>query len=177
MNIASRICAAHIFFAREGAAFTLPAPGTVGREAKPDGPDAAWVRVFGNVEDLSVSPNEEFKKIIVAVPGRRVPWDNRKVMQETQIKFTAQEVGPFAVELFTGAGPMTPATTQFNPSAGTTKRGWLKVQVYDSDDAMFLAWDSFGVLKAEGDMKFGADFVKPQITFDALYSTLETAVV
>lgn len=177
MTTAPRIAAAHLFFAREGASFSLPSAGIVGREAKPDGADASWIRACGIVEDLSITPNEEFKKLVAPVPGRRVLWDERKSMQETEIKWTAQEFSPVAVEMLLGSGALTASSTQFNPSSGSTKRFWLKCQIYDDTDALLLAFDSFGVLKADGELSFGSDFLKPKFSFKALYSTLETGVI
>jgi len=177
MNIAGRIAAAQLYFAREGASFTLPSPGTVGRNSLPGSTDAVWIQAAGQVDDFSINPTEEFKEQIVAVPGRRVLYDRIKSMTKTEYSWTAQDFGPLAVELGLASGPLTGSTTQFNPNSGGTKRFWLKAQIYDQDNALLLAFDSFGTLEIDGATSFGAEFIKPKMKFSVLYSTQESGLI
>lgn len=177
MNVLGRIAAAQLYFAREGSAFTLPSPGTVGRYSLPGSTDAVWIQAAGQVEDFSINPNEEFKEQIVAVPGRRVLYDRIKSMTKTECTWTAQDFGPLAVELGLASGPLTTSSTQFNPNSGGTKRFWMKAQIYDQDNAILLAFDTFGTLEIDGATSFGNDFIRPKMKFSCLYSTQESALV
>ena len=177
MNIAGRIAAAQLYFAREGASFTLPAPGTVGRNSLPDSTDAVWIAQAGQVDDFSFNPNEEYKEQIVAVPGRRVLYDKIKSMTKVEYTWTCQDFGPLAVELGLASGPLTTSSTQFNPSSGGTKRFWMKAQCYDQDQTLILAVDSFGIIQVDGDISFGADFVKAKMKFSEIYSTKASALI
>lgn len=171
----ARIVAAHIYLAREGSTFSLPAPGTVGRESKPGSTDAAWVDV-GLVEDFEISREAEQKEIMAAVPGRRVRWDLREVGAKLDLKWTCQELTPLAMELVTGATPLTSASTQFNPLEAGTKKFWAKIQLYDETDTFVGALDVFGTLKV-GTLAFGQDYAKPAMEFAVIHSTLATGTL
>lgn len=175
MTTGPRIVAAHLFLAREGAAFTLPAPGTVGRESKPGATDTSWVSI-GIIEDLEISREADQKEIMAPVPGRRVRYDMREVGAKLNLKWTCQEVSPMAIELVTGATALTGASTQFNPLEAGTKKFWAKIQAYDDTDTFLTAVDVFGVLTLPS-LAFNSELVKPAMEFAVIHSTLQTGTL
>lgn len=176
MNIAPRIVSGHLFLARAGTAFTLPAPGTVGREAKPGSTDTAWVGP-GIITDLEIVPEFERKEIMAPVPGRKVRYDLKTISHKLTARWTCQELSPLAIELVMGAQPLSGASTQFNPLAATSPQFWAKFQCYDETDALVLAFDLFGTLMAPDALQFGDDFAKPRMELAGLHSTLNTGTI
>lgn len=175
MNTSPRIVASHIFLAREGASFSLPAPGTVGRESKPGPTDSVWFKV-GVVEDLEVTPTTDQKEVMAPAPGRRVRYDVRESGVKVDLKWTCQELSPLVYELLFRSSPLGPSSTQFNPGTSGPKRFWLQVQQYDDTDAFVCAAELFGVLTVNG-TSFGEEIVRAQMEFKMIQSTLNTGTL
>ncbi len=170
---------AHLFFFREGDAFTLPAPGTCAVDAKPDANDAAWISL-GTIESFEDSiADEDEKKIWQPAPGHLVIKDVITTKQGMEFKFTANELTAFAVESFYRTSQkLTAASDQFNPLSGVPRKGWLKMQRYDHEDQLRLVMDVWVRLKVTGGMKGGnGEIVMPEFTAYLLYSALNTAAL
>lgn len=177
MNSDFVVVKAHVWLARAGAAFTLPAPGTVGQESKPAAEDAAWVSP-GKVEAFQINRNSDLIEIFVPAPGRSVRQKVIEIKQVLDVQFTGLELGPLAMELGLNATPLSGASTQFNPGAGTEKEFWLKAQCYNHRDQQILAVDLFGGLRLTNGLQFGGDdLVKPEYELKVCHSTLQTALI
>ena len=168
----------HVWFVRDGDAFTQPAPGVTSRLALPDAADAAWIDL-GVIEswedDYSGGQDLEVWR---PSPGHLELYESREIKAKLTHKFTTGEVGPLAHEVFyRAAQKLTEASAQFNPGSGTLRSGWLHQQLYDAQtDALVSSYDVYGRIKITGgmDSKDGS-IVKPNWEFLKLYSPYNTA--
>ncbi len=168
--------ATHAFFAREGDAFTTPAPGTVGRNDKPDADDDVWIEP-GTIEESEDSiVDEDEVKLWKPSPGHLVPNDIITLKQGLQIKFTTNEMSPLAVEAFYRTSQLLDESSEvFNPLSSVPRKGWLKLQRYTERDEAQLVLDVWGRLKVTGGMKMGGAIIKPEFEFYVLYSQYNVA--
>ncbi len=63
----------HAFFAREGAAFTVPANGTVSDTSKPGAADTSWLSL--GVADVKIKRERKRVDFMKPAPGKRVLGD------------------------------------------------------------------------------------------------------
>jgi len=92
--------AAHARFFRAGDSFTVPSNGTASASARPGSADTGWLDL-GVIETWEIMITDEEEKIIWAPsPGRLLKKDIITTKQALQIKLTANELTPQAVELF-----------------------------------------------------------------------------
>lgn len=176
MNTAAVIIGNHAFFFREGDAFTDPAPGTCGRESKPGAADAGWID-FGSIVDLSLEHSMEERQIFKATPGQLRLHDAIDTKRVLSVDFTAQEMSPIVFEILFGTLALDGDSDQYNPLAGGTKKGWLKLQQYDQSDALFNTVDLFCKVSVSGPVDFADDIVKPKFNVKVFQSTLNTGAI
>jgi hypothetical protein len=171
MNTAARILGNHAFFFRDGDAFTVPAAGIASRTAKPGADDPVWID-FGVINNVSVSHERSEIEIYTPSPGQLRLYDVLETKRKLGIKFECEEIGALAVELIFGAGALNPASTNYNPLAGTVKKGWLKIQQYDQADQLVNTVDAYVHIKVAGETKFDDSNVKPAVECMVLHSGL-----
>jgi hypothetical protein len=164
--------ATHAFFFREGDAFALPAPGVCGVNAKPDADDDSWIEP-GTIESSEDAITDEEKKTVwKPVPGHLVKSDELTLKQGMDFKFTCNELSPLALEAFYRTSQkLDNASAFFNPLSAVPKKGWLKLQRYDHEDAEVLVADLWVRLRVTGGMKAsGGELSMPEFTGTLLYS-------
>lgn len=176
MDTKPRIIGTHLRFFREGAAFTLPAPGTVGKLDKPGATDPAWVN-FGNIMNWNPDTKAEEKEVWVNAPGKLVLDDVVETKHDISFSFEVQQLSPLAMELILKTSPLDAGSTQYNPLEGSTVKGWIKGQQYDHNNTLFNTFDFFVHLKINGGTQFGEDIVKPQMQARILHSILNTGTL
>jgi hypothetical protein len=145
----------HLYFFRNGAAFTLPSAGTCSVTSKPGAGDNGWVN-FGRLKSVSVEKKGTTKELWAASPGQLRRFKIIETKKALDISFTSLDMSDLAIELAFGTAPLTAAGTQFNPLEGAEVEGWLKGQVYDHRDAQVLVIDMWVFLKAEGQVAFNS---------------------
>lgn len=172
----SYIIGSHLWFFREGDAFTVPGAGTCAQESKPGiAPtlDAGWIDL-GAIESWDPAVAQTDHKLYAPAPGKLVLKDFLENKQELTIKAVTNDLTGFVIEtMFRAAQELQGAQTQFNPLSSVTKRGWLHVQQYDQNNNSFMNLDLWGRLRASG--KFNGDPTKPEWEFFMLYSSQNTA--
>lgn len=177
MNRKARIIGNHAFFAIEGASYTVPSSGTVGREAKPGAADTSWIDV-GVLDSVSIDPTtREEVKIHAPTPGRYRLYDVLEHSNELGVSLKCKELSALVVQALFGTLTLTTASTQYNPLEGAEIRGWLKIQQYDQLDALFNTVDVFVHLKLNGALEFGRALVEPELMGSVLHSTLNTGTL
>ena len=175
MNTEARIIGNHGFFFRNGDAFTLPAPGTAGRSAKPGATDTGWVDV-GILTEVGIEPQTEERPIFAPAPGRLRKYDVLETKDDLQITLRGEELSPLAIQALFRTAALTAASTQYNPLEGQSLKGWLKVQQYDQNDQLFNTVDVFVHLKV-GALTFGDDVARVEFAGSVLHSTLNSGAL
>lgn len=159
------------YFYRDGAAFTLPAPGTVSRTAKPGATDPGWLDL-GHV-DINTKATVSEEVIKRNMPGRRVDYDVLQTGRELTHNLTLHELQNLVFELLFGATDLT-AAGQYNPLEGGNVKGWLKVQEYNQNDTLINTHDVYVYVKPPGDFKRDDKYVRCEVEMRVLWSSLNT---
>lgn len=174
MNTAARILGNHVYFFRDGEAITVPAAGVAGRNVKPGAEDPEWID-FGAVNNLGITPETTVDEIYAPSPGALELYDVIENKRKRTIKFDCEELSFLSFELAFHTKPLTTAGGQYNPGAGKTLKGWLKVEQYDhtaDDDADPVnVVDLYVFLKLDGDLKCDENHVKTSIQALSLRSS------
>lgn len=176
MEKRSRIVGNHVYFFREGDAYTVPTAGTAGRDAKPGITDTAWIDL-GVVNNLSFEPSSEVRELFAPSPGQLRLYDVLETKRKLGIKFQLDELSPHTMELAFGTLPLNDDDDQYNPLEGPTKRGWLHVEQYDDQDELLNTVEVWCHIKVAGSVEFGDQVVSPQIEVNTLHSTLNTGTL
>lgn len=179
LTLKSRVLGSHLFFFREGDAFTVPEAGTCAAESKPDGNDPAYINIGSCEEaedDISGGTDLEVWR---PSPGALQLKDIVTIKEKMMIKFTTGEITALAIESFYRTSQkLNSLEGQFNPLSGAMRKGWLHVERYDHENDIFVTMDVWGRLKCLGPLQMGGnDFVKPQWEFTVLYSSLNTGLI
>lgn len=170
------ILGSHAFFFRDGSAYTVPGAGTASRTAKPGAADPAWIDL-GIISEVSIQHQREEREIFAPTPGVLRLYDVKETKRQLLINLTTQDMSPLAFELMWGTLALTNASTQFNPLEGSTKKGWLKLQQYGDNDALFVTVDVFVQLKISGEVTIGDNIVSAEYEARVLHSTLNTGTL
>lgn len=155
MDIGHFSLGSRLWFFRAGDAFTLPAPGTCSKTAKPGSTDTGWIDL-GELEDVEVTRDGNEIEIFAATPGQRRRTATLTTKVTMDFIFTMQQLSALATQLIFRSGNLDPADTQFNPLEGIDLMGWMKLQVYDQTDAALWYIDHWVKLAADGPTKLGA---------------------
>jgi hypothetical protein len=178
MNLATALIGSHLWFFREGDAFTQPAPGVSAQEAKPGiSPnfDAGWIDL-GAVESVDPTVNQEEHKLYRPSPGRLVLKDLIETKQELSLKVMTNDVGPLAIEaFFRTSQKLGGGQVQFNPLSAVSRKGWAHFQMYDQGDNIWLSLDLWVRLRTA--MKLDGTPTKPEFDLFMLYSSLNTGAI
>lgn len=165
----------HVLWMPDGTAFTSPAPGTSGRESKPDADETEWLDL-GYISAIELDPQQEEKEVYAASPGQLRLVDVVEIKRGLNMTVTLEEVGAFVMQLAfkslalqEGAGAQ-----QYNPTEGSTVKGWMKVQQYDQADASYNTVDLYVYVRLNSALNLGDDVVRPQLFCRLLQSTLNT---
>ncbi len=176
MNVDSIILGSHAWFFRDGGAFTVPSAGTAGRAAKPGAADTGWINL-GILSEVTVQHQREERDVFAPTPGAHRLYDVKETKRQIAVNLTTVEMSPLAFELLWGTLPLTTASTQFNPLEGATKKGWLKLQQYNGDDAQFVTIDLYVHLKISGEVSMADNLVNSQYEARVLHSLLNTGTL
>lgn len=180
MNTAARILGNHVYFFRDGDAFTLPDAGTAGRNAKPDKTDPEWID-FGVVSKLSVTPESTVDEIYAPSPGTLELYDVLENKRKRTIKFDAEELSFLAFELAFHTKPLATAGGVYAPGAGKSVKGWLRIEQFDEtaeDETNPLnVVETFVFLKLDGDLTCDENHVKTAIQAMSLRSALNAGTL
>jgi hypothetical protein len=171
-----RALGAHLYFFRNGAAFTSPSAGTCSKTSKPGAADTGWVD-FGTLEDVKVEQKGTDIEIFGASPGQLRRTKKLRTKRTLDIMFTCQDLSDIALEVIFGTAALTAGGTQFNPLEGSELEGWLKGQVYDHRDALWITVDMWACLEADGPVSLNAadgQLNKVSIKAYGIYSSLNT---
>lgn len=173
-----RIIGNHVYFFRDGDAFTQPEAGAASRTAKPAMNDEGWIE-FGKVDKLSVTHDKDEKEIYAPSPSRLELDDVLVNKRKTTIKFDTQELSELCFELAFGSKPADAETGQYNPGAGDPVKGWLHVEQFgaDSDTVPVNTVDMYVYLSLAGDLTFDDNAVKTSVQALRLRSTLNTGAL
>lgn len=181
MQTVARGIGTHTWFFRDGADFTVPAAGTASRTAKPSAEDPAWIDT-GVISGFKTDPTKGSATVEIwaPAPGRLRLFDEIELKTGLQLDFTFEEMSPLAFELVFGTLPLDPNATQYNPLAGgRLRKGWLHVQQYDNDDALFNTCDFYVALKVSGQIDWASDSknVIVPVVAGVLHSPLNTGTL
>lgn len=154
---------------------TVTMTGTCSSTLRPGPNDAIWNRI-GVIEESSISHESNEIEIYGPSPGKNVLFDTIENRHKHMIKFTCQELSPFALEVLMRTENLDSTSSQYNPLEGNEKKGWLKRMIYDQDDELREVLDYWGRIKIVGDVSMGGtDIVKPAFEFLGLRSALNSA--
>jgi hypothetical protein len=176
MNTEPRALGTHLFFFRNGAAYTVPSAGTCSKTTKPGAADPAWVNL-GSIIDVQVEKQSQKIEMWGPSPGQIRRLKVIETKKALDLMFTCQELGNLALEAMFGTGPLANNTAQWNPLEGSEIEGWIKGQVYDHKDAQFIVLDHWVCLTVEGSTRIDAgDGALTTVRLKAwgLHSTLNT---
>ena len=178
MQQGSIILGSHVYFVREGDAFTVPAAGTAGRNSKPGAADVAWLDL-GILKDVGMTPSAQLREIMAPTPGVLRLYDVIPTARKLEIKMALQEMSALVWELLFSTLPLAAgANVQYNPNAGAAKKGWIKLQQYNGqNDALVNTADLYVHLEVDGEVKFDDNVVAPNLKASVLHSTLNTGTL
>jgi len=145
------ILGSHAFFFREDAAYTVPSAGTCAAEAKPGASDPAWINL-GPVTGAEVSEAAgDAVEQWAPLPGALRRKNIFRTKEKLDIDLTVNEVTPLALQAIFRTEVLSGSSGETaNPLEGSTIRGWLKLQLYDANDALRFALDLWCELRVNG---------------------------
>jgi hypothetical protein len=159
------------YFARAGAAFTVPANGVVSSTSKPGPTDAVWLDL-GHVE-TKTKRTVELDKVRRGTPGKRRLKKVIETSSETVEVLSLQELQDLVYELIFGTLPLANGG-QYNPEEGSEVEGWLKLQEYDQHDQLVNTRDLYVYLEPPSEMDRADKKVVCEVNAYLLYSPLNT---
>lgn len=166
------------YFAREGA--TVAAGGVVSATNKPISTDlVAWLNV-GIVEDGQWEHPFEEKVIRAPMPGAKRAINVVQQNHDEIVSLNIEEVTLLTLSLLFGTAQLATAATQFNPLSNVKPvRGWLKVQIADSEDVPLLTSDLWVRLRLASAIPLpaGAETMKSSLEGLVLHSLLNTTSI
>ena len=179
-TLARKVLGAHAFFFKDGGAFTLPAPGTASRTAKPGATDPVWLDLGEG--DWTMSPQSKEVEFYAPAPGARVLKDIITTHRGMKLKGKMFEMQNLTWQMIFAALSTLPASPtaggQYNPLAGTHRvKGWLKLQQYGEDNNIVNTVDVFVAMKIASDVAMGDAPVDVEVEADVLFSTLNTGTL
>lgn len=172
-----RVLGTHAFFFPDGAAYTLPAPGTASRTSKPDEDDTAWISL-GAIEEAEDDPVESERiPIFQPSPGKLRKVDELETKVQSKGKLTSKEISYLALQVLYRTLTLTGASTQFNRLEGSILKGWLQIQRWDQDDSKRITEDLFVILEVGSAVKLGGGLAEVQWQYEVLHSIYNTSSI
>lgn len=183
MNVQRIVVGSQSKFFRNGAAFTLLAPGTAGVSSKPDITDPKWLDM-GAIK-WAKSPTSKTEEYMEASPGAYVATDEIALSVGLKLKGKLEKQSNIAYELALAAkaaGGLIPdsptAGGQYNPlSSSPIIKGWLHVQEYDQNNVPVNTVDYWVALKASGDTNNDDKGAETPVEATVLFSTLNSGTL
>jgi hypothetical protein len=135
-----------LYFAPEGKAFNIPAPGVVSNAAKPDPTDPLWsTYLLGTVGGSNPVTQDKrtSKEVMIKAPtitGTIVPTRVLRPEHELTMEVTMNEISRTALAAFYKSPLIETGDTTFYPLSSQALRGWLKRQRY-SDTGLWIVDD------------------------------------
>ena len=174
---------AHAWFFRSGDSvttagnYTSADTGAASKTRRPGALDAAWISL-GAIEDAELEGSDTELETWIPTPGRLRRNALISTKEGLMLKWTCSELSAFHFEILMKTLLLSASSTQFNPLEGGIKLGWLKLQLYDQNDAQRLIMDTWGRIKVAGAVQIGgAEIVKPQFEFAVLHSSLNSGTL
>lgn len=164
-------------FAAEGLAYTIPAAGTVGRDAKPGAGDVIWGTYnLGDIMDFKITPENEVAEIKGGSPGGLMTKDLIEISRNLKISFKTQQMDPVFLRLGFASLPLSTASSQANPLEGRALvKGWAKFQIYDVDHIARIVGDAWvGLRMTDMEPMSGRNIVGGSFEAQVLYSQYNT---
>jgi hypothetical protein len=181
-----RIVTNHCLIFRDGDALTVnglgpnnavvATPANAGRNVQPAAADASWLDV-GIISSLGVTHDRTEVEIYAPSPGQFRLYDILETKRKLGVKFECAELSAFIMELIFGLTPMAPATLNYNPLSGVTKKVWLQIQQYDHTDTLVNTCYLYCQIKVEGELKFDDANVKAAISAMVLHTVLNSGTL
>lgn len=176
MTRKARFIGSHVWFVREGTAFTVPSSGNASSTSKPDSSDTSWEKL-AVVKSLEIDPGNQtpyeltepspglLQRTDVIMPGSMPVWS-----------VTLKQVDVLVFELAFNTLALTTSSTQFNPGErASTVKGWIKLQAYDQNNGRVSTIDTYAALSLKAGVTFDpTQATEVQIEIRPLFSTLNT---
>lgn len=170
MDTQTVVIGTHAWFAKEAASTSTVA-------VKPAASAADWIK-FGTIEEAEVESTGDEKEVWGPSPGQLRLVDIITVKAGLTWKFKVKQMSLLMFELMFGTGALSGASAiQYNPTAGTTRKGWLKIQQYDHKDTSINVQDIWVQLKLAGPVTFGEDVATFDVEARVLHSSLNTGTL
>ena len=176
MTRKARFIGSHIYFVREGTAFTLPSSGTVSKTSKPGANDTSWGK-FAVVKTIEIDPgNQTPYELTEPAPGLLQRSDVIMPGSLPVYSVTLKELDATAIELIFNTLALTSSSTQFNPGErNTTVKGFWKFQTYDQNNDPVFTLDTYGAISLKSGVTLDPTQVtEVQVEIRPLFSTLNT---
>jgi hypothetical protein len=159
----------YAFFAARGASIDAV---TVAREAKPDvSPEANWTDL-GIVRSFSVADNSTTEVVQKGVPGHVVDYDVIKTADSRTFTLEMVEFNAVAVQAMFNSAVI--STTFVPGGSGRHVQGWVKIQQYNQDDELVIAFDVWAdITLPSAEIPLGG-LASYSLDIRQLYSTLNT---
>ena len=174
----SALIGSHGYFWEDGQPFTLPAPGTTGRESHADATDPGWAsRYLGIVGTVRIqSARGEGVEVWAPSPGRLRLYDVIPSKSDIILTFTLQQLTPLCFQLLFGTSSLDQTSTQWNPTEGPGRpKGWVKFQAYNHDNVLVTVADLYSSVAIPEDVTFDpAALTEVTIEARVLTSSLNT---
>lgn len=162
MNTYYPIQQGHVWVARVG---ETDGAGTVGESTPPATTSEAWWKL-GNATSGSVTPTIETKTRTKIVMGQRLTEDV-PVSEKWSGKITVEELSKAVVDLIFKSA--TTATNAFISHGSVSRKCWVRIQTYETDDSNRIIFEGLAVVKPSGEVKlFGEDVFSQDFDMDFL---------
>lgn len=170
----------------DGTAFTLPAPGTSGRTARPGisknacelalagtadpTTDESWASP-GEVDTMKIEQSSEEKKIFKCVP-HKVLFKKKRTKRELDFTLSIIEASPLMLSILMGSKTVLDKTgTDYSILEGRNYTGWLHCENFTDEDVLFNTSDTYCDFTIKN-VDFNDDVVKFDLVGSTLYSPL-----
>ncbi len=167
---------ASILFFPEGK--VVAAGGNCVSTAIPDPNDPGWLD-FQRVETWDFSrKGVKYEEAKDGTTGRLQLADEVETDGHTEYKFTTNVVLAYLLGIFFRSGTsLTAASTQFNPDAGVTPRGWLIISNRDQAGNLIISANLWGRVKLDALKGGGGALIKPEVMFTQYRNALNVMSV
>ena len=174
----SILVGSHAYFWQDGQPFTMPAPGTTGRESHADATDPGWGdRYLGILGTSHIqSARGEGVEVWAPSPGRLRLYDVIASKSDIMLTFTLQQLIALGFQLMFGTASLDKTSTQWNPTEGPGRvNGWLKFQAYNQNNVLITVADLYSSVSVPEDVTFDPAALT-EVTIEArlLTSSLNT---
>jgi hypothetical protein len=166
-----------LYFAPAGIAFTIPAAGVVGANAKPGAADSSWTTyALGTVKKPTADKvTAKAVEVMAPMPGTGYVVTTNVLRPTRAMKMTVEmnELSRLSLAGFYLAPFIQLTDTGFIPLSGSgSLQGWLKRQRYDAGNGLYVVDDWWVDLFATELKTDEENVLHPTFEFTWLYSAL-----